>query len=531
MMPPTTAIVCEAPADVFRLLAANKAAMTTGRDVPSGTIVRRYAYETSGLVGTLDQTFDLATGAYVVATSAGLVRGVRGFDGRQAWLSDLSGFSSLQGGGNTRASAIDEAFRNASTWWRPKAGAARVKSIGCGGIEITPDGGQSFQAWFDPRTHRLSRIVEPGSYGATIETRYFDYRLVQGRETATRVETVTNGDRGTLEVRKLESASLIARRPANDYARPRLQPSDWTMPSTRRVTLPFRTVNNHVIVDVLVNGRGPYPFLVDTGGHDIVTPAIIEELSISSERCDADGWCKVTRRSTAGFARIESLSIGGVVLHDQTVLTLDFSPLSVEGIRLGGMLGVEFMERFVVRLDYGTKMMTITDRTLPNAVERDSAVAVPFQLYEHMPQVLGDFDGRPARFDIDTGARGEVTLTSPFVRNAGLRNAYPGGVTVTDGWGVGGPSRAYVVRARELRMADVTVDRPLSSLSLAAKGSFSDTNYEGNIGSGLLKRFSVTFRLLAPSNVSSPARQFRRRRGTIRSLGYVDQPNRRGVLS
>lgn len=67
-----------------------------------------------------------------------------------------------------------------------------------------------------------------------------------------------------------------------------------------------------------------------------------------------------------------------------------------------------------------------------------SGVVVPFVLYEHMPQVKGDFDGRPARYNIDTGSRAEVTLTAPFVSAGRLRNAYPDGIEITDGWGVGG---------------------------------------------------------------------------------------------
>jgi S1-C subfamily serine protease len=39
----------------------------------------------------------------------------------------------------------------------------------------------------------------------------------------------------------------------------------------------------------------------------------------------------------------------------------------------------------------------------------------------------------------------------------------------------------------------VTVNAPVADFSDAARGSFSDPNYDGNIGSGLLKQFVVTF--------------------------------------
>ena len=39
----------------------------------------------------------------------------------------------------------------------------------------------------------------------------------------------------------------------------------------------------------------------------------------------------------------------------------------------------------------------------------------------------------------------------------------------------------------------MTVNAPVADLSDAARGSFSDPNYDGNIGSGFLKQFVVTF--------------------------------------
>jgi len=31
------------------------------------------------------------------------------------------------------------------------------------------------------------------------------------------------------------------------------------------VSIPFRTINNHLILDVTVNGEGPFPIILDTG--------------------------------------------------------------------------------------------------------------------------------------------------------------------------------------------------------------------------------------------------------------------------
>jgi membrane-associated protease RseP (regulator of RpoE activity) len=61
------------------------------------------------------------------------------------------------------------------------------------------------------------------------------------------------------------------------------------------------------------------------------------------------------------------------------------------------------------------------------------------------------------------------------------------------GWGVGGPTRDYVVRLPSIKLGAVEVDHIAAGLSEAKRGTISNPNYDGNIGGGLLKRFVVTF--------------------------------------
>jgi membrane-associated protease RseP (regulator of RpoE activity) len=107
--------------------------------------------------------------------------------------------------------------------------------------------------------------------------------------------------------------------------------------------------------------------------------------------------------------------------------------------------------------------------------------------------VQGFVDDMPARFDIDTGSRVEVDLTSPFVARAKLRQRYTPGISTITGWGVGGASRSYVVRIPSLTLGTVKGESVVAGLSEAKGGSISDPNYEGNVGSGYLKRYVVTF--------------------------------------
>lgn len=121
------------------------------------------------------------------------------------------------------------------------------------------------------------------------------------------------------------------------------------------------------------------------------------------------------------------------------------------------------------------------------------AVAVPFKFNSHVPQVEGTLDGIAGAFDLDTGARDSLTLLVPFVEKNGLKARYAPRVEGVKGWGVGGPSRGLVTRAKVLTLGGVRVEKPVTELSLQAKGSFVDPYVAGNVGGGVLKRFTVTF--------------------------------------
>src|SRR4029453_12474643 len=102
---------------------------------------------------------------------------------------------------------------------------------------------------------------------------------------------------------------------------------------------------------------------------------------------------------------------------------------------------------------------------------RGAGTAVPFKFYDHLPAVRGVIDGLPARFDIDTGSRSELDITSPFVERQGLRERYRPGISAITGWGVGGAARSYVVRVPSLSLGSVKVPGGGAGLSESKAGS------------------------------------------------------------
>jgi len=488
------ALALAAPPDsvdarVDAVLAAYRHALAAPATPAAWTLA--YAQSGQGLEGEVVLRYDTADGRFNETWDLPPTRGGSGFDGGVAWQTDSSGISFPQQGGDRPALAVNRAFRLSQGWWKPAHGGARIEWLGSDAdgahLRVTPAGGAPFEVWFDARSHLPGRLREARGF-STYEARYGDYRREHGTMFAHRQRIEDGGDVQTLTLRQ---ATPATRSPATAYAMPAQRPADTRVDSADgSTTVPMRLLNNHVFIDVQVNGQAPLPFLLDTGGHDILTPQAAQALGVEVVgQATTGGGGEQTLAS--GYARVASLRFGDARIDNQTVSVLDFAPRQVEGLQVGGMLGLSTLLRLVTRIDYGAGSVTFIDpaRFDPRA----AGTPVPFVFYDHMPLVSGSVDGLPARFTIDTGSRSEVTLTTPFVQARRLRERFPAGATMLSGWGAGGPVTAYRARVPTLSLGGLQTRDVVADLVDQRKGFFSESHLDGNIGSGWLKRYAATF--------------------------------------
>ncbi len=460
-----------------------------------------FAFAGSGLTGKLVSLTDLERGRYVDAVAAGPVNMTNGFDGAHAWAKDPSGTVTLQDGGEQRALAVNDAYRRANLWWRSDFGGAQVKALGLkkdeagatyDAVSVTPDGGKTFEAWFGTADHLLHRVVETAG-AKTVVTTSSDYRSVGGAMEPGKI-VIDEGDGAKyLQTLTLISASFQPKASDAAFAPPKVELADSSIEGGAAETvLPFHMINNHIYAQAKVNGQGPYTFIFDTGGLNLVTPTMARTLGLKTSGAMAGGGAGEGTVEVA-FAKVAQLDIGAATLKDQTfvVLPLDEMLSNIEGVPEQGMIGFETFRRFVTRVDYGAKTVTLID---PRRFDpKDAGTAIHFDFDDKNPQIAGTFEGIPGKFDIDTGSRAEVTLNKPFSERNGLRAKHPRGADMVDGWGVGGPSRGYVTRGALLTLGPVEVKSVVATLTTQTKGAFAGDAYQGNIGGGVLKRFVVTF--------------------------------------
>jgi hypothetical protein len=452
-----------------------------------------------GLTGKAHAIVDLRDGRSESDFSLGQTSGAQGYDGTIPWQKDLSGTVTLQQGGDAKVLAVNEAYRDSGGWWHVDRGGAVIVGDGdkpcgtstCQVLTVTPKGGKVFDAWFDDQTHLLVKTVEQQG-PQTVTTTLSDYRAVDG--VMLPFKTVIDQGVGEkyLQTVTTTKAAFLGPLPGDTFAPPKIQVTDFSIVGgAPQTTIPIQLINNHIYGEAKLLGKGPFVFIFDTGGHNLVSPTLATQLGLKMEG-KLPGTGAGEGVMEGGFTHVDELQVGNAVVKNQLFIALPLDTLgTIEGEPLPGMVGYETFRRFVTRIDYGSKTITLID---PKHFDpKDAGTPIPFTFNDSIPEVMGTFEGLPAKYDIDTGSRSELTLTKPFAEQNGLRAKHSKGVDTVDGWGVGGPSIGYVTRGKTMTLGPIEIDGVVTSLSTQGKGAFSGTDYQGNVGGGILKRFVVTF--------------------------------------
>lgn len=479
------------------ILAANRAA--SGAFAGKAAMVAEYDYAGQGLTGKAAGTTDLKTGAFEQHYAIGPQTGANGYDGSHVWNKDNSGIVTLQEAADSVPLAVNNAYRGANLWWARDHAGAVITSAGQKSengatydvLTVVPRGGATFNAWFDVKTHLLYRLEERqgGVLNTTTLSAYRDFGGTQQPVTT----VVSTGDAKYDQHLTLTKVTFLSHSDPAAYAPPPSAAADFAIAGgAHEVTFPFDLIANHIHAHVMIDGKGPYYFIFDTGGVNIITPALAQQLGVKVEgKAEARGAGDATMEM--GLAHVDEIDLGGASIKNQLFVTLALDDMfPANGTHMEGMVGYETFRRFVTRIDYGARTVTLIDPKFFDPKDAGTPVKIAFS--GNAAIVDGSYDGVPGKFQIDTGARSSLTLDAPFVAANGLRAKAGKGVDAVDGWGVGGPSRTHTVRGGILKIGGgIEVDHPVTGFGADKAGAFADPSISGNIGGGILKRFAVTF--------------------------------------
>jgi predicted aspartyl protease len=115
-----------------------------------------------------------------------------------------------------------------------------------------------------------------------------------------------------------------------------------------------------LLIDVHLNGRGPFQFAIDTGtSTTAITPQLANDLGILSSPIGPGTTAGAQVDVRAG--NIESFQLGGAKIDNMTVVVADFFEMlsAAIGAKLDGIVGYNFLRNYKVAIDYPGETLTL----------------------------------------------------------------------------------------------------------------------------------------------------------------------------
>jgi len=266
-----------------------------------------------------------------------------------------------------------------------------------------------------------------------------------------------------------------------DQAHPRsipYPPREVTVP-TQGVTVAMPDLAGRPLVDITVNGKGPYRFILDTGAEmTVIDPSLRESLALidrGGANANLDG-------RSLPLVQIDELTVGAARLAGVTALPMSVSRiLKVDDPPVGVLSAMSFTGQLVT-FDYPHQQITIRPGALA-AGEVDTFEYDADQLVPAVPIHIGD---RVISVPVDTGASSGLTLPNKYLYNLPIESRRDG-------------PKPIRTAAGEFAVTLATATAPISigTNRLPQELQFSDTRGgsgmpQGTVGYAVLREFVVT---------------------------------------
>ncbi|MDN3580559.1 aspartyl protease family protein [Mucilaginibacter flavus] len=267
----------------------------------------------------------------------------------------------------------------------------------------------------------------------------------------------------------------------------------------KKVTIPFKLIRNLMVVKLNINGKGPYNFILDTGvGLMIITdPKLADSISIPSKRTLKIPGLGEGADAEAYVTSALNIAIPGLVSYDVAAAILKkdlFSLSGYAGIPIHGLLGYEFFNNLAIKIDFQDSTITATRPKDLKVFRKGTLVPITIEDRKPYVQAKAVLQGGKivnSKLVIDLGAGHPVSLEK-IIPVYGLPQKFIASANL--GIGLNGPINGYIARLEELDIGKFKIKGIISSLPAETEGmNHLSVPRDGNLGIGVLKRFSVIF--------------------------------------
>jgi hypothetical protein len=249
------------------------------------------------------------------------------------------------------------------------------------------------------------------------------------------------------------------------------------------VTLPMQDMGGRPVVDLMINAKGPYRFILDTGA---VTTVVSEELSRDLSLSPLEGVqvASATGGPPPTIVMITDVRIGPAVLKGMIAAIRPLAGLLSGENAPRGILSAASFPGYLLTFDYPGKRISIMKGALRGT---DSKTSFQYGEDQVLPTLPIRIAGHDTEVHLDTGSGYGLTLPTKFLKELPLASQPKEVGKVRTGGGEFPVSIARVDGTIELGQYKLDISQV--SFSDAHPGSGPAV---GNIGYEVLSRFVVT---------------------------------------
>lgn len=267
----------------------------------------------------------------------------------------------------------------------------------------------------------------------------------------------------------------------------------------QRIALPFELENDFIVIDVVLDNVLPLRFLIDTGAENTVLleKRLADGLKVSYRRTFSLRGADATTELTAHLATGIDLRLANRLLaRNRSMLVLEENYFDFErviGTTIHGILGADFLMRFVCEFDFKRRVLILHEPNKYKPSRRHVRIAAEFirnRAYLDLPVGVSQQTTTNRRLLLDSGA-GLSLLLNTYGDSTSFdlpEQSLPTYIAT----GLGGSLEGSVGRSRRIDLGGkslrdvVTYFQPLDTTGMDFLN-----NREGIIGNRILKRFNV----------------------------------------
>jgi hypothetical protein len=265
----------------------------------------------------------------------------------------------------------------------------------------------------------------------------------------------------------------------------------------KHVNIPFRIIRNLVIIELKINGKGPFNFVLDTGvGLMLITdPNLIDSINIVNKRTLRIAGLGEGGEYLAYVTPVLDIDMPGLESYDVAAAILKKDPFdlsSYAGIPVHGLLGYEFFNNMAIKIDFADSTITVSRPKDIRLFKKGNII--PITIEDRKPYInanitLPNGTKKTNKLIVDLGAGHPLSLEYIAEKKELPQNC----IAANLGVGLTGPIDGFIGRVKEIELGRFKVKEVIASFPNDDDKAPKSISRDGSLGVGTLKRFTLIF--------------------------------------